>query len=167
MNPNDPNQMHSQPKKSSTNKWLLGGCGCLTVIAVVVGIGLFMAYKSGKGFFGDMMKLANAAQQVMQAPEVIEAFGTPLEESGKSQQSTSTVNGKTVTEITQILKGPKGEGKLVLTMEQIGESVMPKLTSAKIFTPTGKEIPINLGSESSTPATSAPPLETVPAPTQE
>jgi hypothetical protein len=38
-----------------------------------------MAYKSGKGFFGDMMNLAKAAEETMQAPEVIEAFGTPVE----------------------------------------------------------------------------------------
>ena len=151
MNLNDPNQLNSEPKKSSAKKWLLGGCGCLTIIAVVLGIGAFMAYKSGKGFFGDMMNLAKAAEETMQAPEVIEAFGKPVEQSGTQQQSTSTVNGKSVTEITQGLKGPKGEGKLVMTMEQSGGSVMPKLSSAKIVTPDGTEIPIKLAADTAAP----------------
>lgn len=110
-----------------------------------------MAYKSGKGFFGDMMNLAKAAEETMQAPEVIEAFGIPVEQSGAQQQSTSVVNGKSVTEITQGLKGPKGEGKLVMTMEQSGGSVVPKLSSAKIVTPDGTEIPIKLGAGTSAP----------------
>ena len=151
MNPNDPNQLNPEPKKSSAKKWLLGGCGCLTVIAVVLGIGIFMAYKSGKGFFGDMMNLAKAAEEAVQAPEVIEAFGKPVEKSGTQQQSTSTVNGKSVTEITQGLKGPKGEGKLVMTMEQSGGSVMPKMSSAKIITPDGTEIPIKLAADTAAP----------------
>jgi hypothetical protein len=156
MNTNDSNQLNPEPKKSSTKKWLLGGCGCLTIIAVVLGIGTFMAYKSGKGFFGDMMNLAKAAEETMQAPEVIEAFGTPVEQSGTQQQSTSIVNGKSVTEITQGLKGPKGEGKLVMTMEQSGGSVMPKMSSAKIITPDGTEIPIKLGAATAAPSTDLP-----------
>jgi hypothetical protein len=156
MNTNDPNQLNAEPKKSSAKKWLLGGCGCLTIIAVVLGIGAFMAYKSGKGFFGDMMNLAKAAEETMQAPEVIEAFGTPVEQSGTQQQSTSIVNGKSVTEITQGLKGPKGEGKLVMTMEQSGGSVMPKMSSAKIITPDGTEIPIKLGAATAAPSTDLP-----------
>ncbi len=164
MNPNESNPLNPEPKKSSAKKWLLGGCGCLTIIAVVVGIGIFMAYKSGKGFFGDMMKLAKATEEAMQAPEVIEAFGLPVEESGTQQQTSSSVNGKNLTEITQGLKGPKGEGKLVMTMEQSGDSVMPKLKSAKIVTPTGTEIPIKLGTETSAPATGLPASEPVPTP---
>jgi hypothetical protein len=156
MNPNDPNQLNSEPKKSSAKKWLLGGCGCLTIIAVVLGIGAFMAYKSGKGFFGDMMNLAKAAEETMQAPEVIEAFGTPVEQSGTQQQTTSTINGKSVIEITQGLKGPKGEGKLVMTMEQSAGSVMPKMSSAKIVTPDGTEIPIKLGAATAAPSTDLP-----------
>ena len=156
MNTNDPNQLNAEPKKSSAKKWLLGGCGCLTVIAIVLGIGGFMAYKSSKGFFGDMMNLAKDVEESMQAPEVIEAFGTPVEQSGTQQQSTSVVNGKSVTEITQGLKGPKGEGKLVMTMEQSGGSVMPKLSSAKIITPDGTEIPIKLGAATAAPSTDLP-----------
>ena len=153
MNSIDSNQMNSEPKKSSSKKWLLGGCGCLTVIALVLGIGIFMVYNSSKGFLGDMMNLAKAAEETMQAPEILEAFGHPVEQSGSQQQSTSTVNGKTVTEITQGLKGPKGEGKLVMTMEQSGGSVMPKLSSAKIITPDGTEIPIKLGAGTAAPPT--------------
>jgi hypothetical protein len=156
MNTNDPNQLYPEPKKSSAKKWLLGGCGCLTIIAVVLGIGAFMAYKSGKGFFGDMMNLAKAAEETMQAAEVIEAFGTPVEQSGTQQQTTSTVNGKSVIEITQGLKGPKGEGKIIMTMEQSGGSVMPKMSSAKIVTPDGTEIPIKLGAATAAPSTDLP-----------
>ncbi len=156
MNTNDPNQLNSEPKKSSAKNWLLGGCGCLTIIAVVLGIGIFMTYKSSKGFIGDMMNLAKAAEETMQAPEVIEAFGTPVEQSGTQQQTTSTVNGKSVIEITQGLKGPKGEGKLVMTMEQSGGSVMPKMSSAKIVTPDGTEIPIKLGAATAAPSTDLP-----------
>ncbi len=79
-----------------------------------------------------------------------------MEQSGTQQQSTSTVNGKSVTEITQGLKGPKGEGKLVMTMEQSGGSVMPKLSSAKIITPDGTEIPIKLGAATAAPSTDLP-----------
>ena len=171
MNPTDPNQLNpGPPKKSSTKKWLLGGCGCLSIIAIVAAIGIFMAYKSGKGFFGDMMKLAKASEEAMQAPEVIEAFGIPVETSGTQQNSSTTVNGKNVTEITQGLKGPKGEGKLVMTMEQGGGSVMPRLTSAKIITPAGTEIPIKLGGETVTPAPApapAPVPEAAPTPAPE
>lgn len=166
MNPNDPNQMNLESKNSSTKKWIFGGCGCLTVIAVVVGIGLFMAYKSGKGLIGDMMKLGTTMHETMKAPEVIEAFGIPVEQTGTQQQTSSTVNGKNVTEITQVLKGPKGEGKLVMTMEVGGDSMMPKISSAKIVTPDGKEIPLKLGSETAAPATDlpAPAPESAPVP---
>lgn len=156
MNINDSNQLNPEAKKSSTKKWLLGGCGCLTIIAVVLGIAGFMVYKSGKGFFGDMMNLAKASEETMQAAEVVEAFGLPVEKSGTQQQTTSTANGKNVIEITQGLKGPKGEGKLVMTMEQSGGSVMPKLSSAKIVTPDGMEIPIKLGAATAAPSTDLP-----------
>lgn len=157
MNPNDPIPTNPEPKKSSAKKWLLGGCGCVTIIAIVAAIGIFMAWKSGKGFFGDMMELSKATAEALQAPEVIEAFGSPVENSGRQQQNITTVNGKRVTEITQSLKGPKGEGKIVMTMEQGGGSVMPRLTSAKIITPTGSEIPIKLAGDAAVPAPEAAP----------
>ena len=91
----------------------------------------------------------------MQAPEVIEDFGSPVENVGKQSQIATTVIGRNMTEITQTLKGPKGEDKIVMTMEPCSGTFMPKLTSATIITPTGSEIPIKVGGETPTPAPAA------------
>lgn len=161
--------METEPKKSSAKKWILGGCGCLTVVGIVAAVLIYVAYDKSKGFIGDMMKMAKSAEEAMQAPEVIEAFGIPIEKVGEPVQTTTTVDGKAMIEITQALKGSKGEGKLVMIMEQSGDSVMPKLSSAKIVTPAGKEVPITLGGLPSGTATEVPSPEPseVPAPAPE
>lgn len=157
MNANDPNQSAPQAQKSSAKPWIIGGCGCLTLLAIIAAVAGFFMYKAGKGLVGDMIKLGKAAEVAMQAPEVIDAFGTPIEHVGKQEQSTSKEHGKTVMEMTQTLKGPKGEGKLIMIMEQTDGTVMPKFKSAKIVTPTGNEIPIKLNLD-------APATEGTPAP---
>jgi hypothetical protein len=71
--------------------------------------------------------------------------------------------------ISQQLKGPKGEGKLELVMEQ-KDSVMPRITGVRIITPEGKEIPLKLDGtpapalESGTPPPADPEPGPAPAP---
>ena len=157
--------MNPEPKKSSAKNWILGGCGCLTVVGIVAAVLIYVAYDKSKGFIGDMMNMAKSAEEAIQAPEVIEAFGIPIEKVGEPVQTTSSSGGKSVIEITQALKGTKGEGKLIMTMEQTGGAVMPKLSSAKIVTPDGKEIPISLGSmPGGTPAEQPAPTESPESP---
>jgi hypothetical protein len=123
-----------------------------------------MSY-AGAGLFADIKKFATAMESAMKAPEVIEAFGTPMEVVGEQTQTKSTENGATVVVISQQLKGPKGEGKLELVMEQ-KDSVMPRITGVRIITPDGKQIPLQLDGKPAPALESgaAPPAEPEPGP---
>lgn len=151
-------QQTPPPAKSSTRKWLIGGCGCLALIGVIAAAAIIWMSYAGAGLFSDFQKMATEMEAAMKSPEVEEAFGTPLEVLGQSQ-TTSKVDGASVIVISQELKGPKGKGKMELVMEQ-KNSVMPRITSARIITPDGKEIPLRLDG----PRGSSPTPETAPGP---
>jgi hypothetical protein len=73
---NVPNMQHEKPK-SGALKWILGGCGCLGLLAVVC-IGGFAYFFSGA--IGDAIRMQQETQAMIESsPQVEEALGSPIE----------------------------------------------------------------------------------------
>lgn len=122
MNPPLPPGAPPQPPKK-TNWWMIGGCGCMGVI--VLGLGMIAV-----GFFSVMgiikstgpYKTALAAAQ--NSPAVQAELGTPIEAGFFTMGSvnTNSQNGATTEEadLTIPLKGPKGAGKVHYSATKAG-----------------------------------------------
>ncbi len=99
-----------QPK-SGGKKWLIGGCGCLTLLAIVcIGGGAFVWMQVGKPFYDFL----NENVVFIQDSEVVQdSLGTPIE-TGAPQTSSSTENGVASIELRIPASGPKANGTVVL-----------------------------------------------------
>jgi hypothetical protein len=109
------------PKKS--NWWMIGGCGCLGMI--VLGIGLaatifFFVVNVIKGTEPYQTALTAAAN----APEVQAELGTPIEAGfmpqGHVNSNTSNGNTTETADLTIPLKGPKGSGRVHYSARKSG-----------------------------------------------
>jgi len=126
MNPSIPPAVPLAPApKKNTNWWLIGGCGCLALIAlacVAGGLLVFGVMKVVKGTEPYQTAVNTAANSA----EVQAELGTPVEEGFMPQGNvnSNTFNGVTVetANLTVPLKGPKGTGHVHYAATKTGNT---------------------------------------------
>lgn len=124
MNPTVPPPIPSEPAvfppplKAKSNNWVLFGCGgCLGLVILMMIGGAALAYFA----FGTLKKsdlYQIALKRAESAPEVQAALGTPLETGWMLQGSMRVENNHGTADLKIPLKGPKGEGMLLVKGNQ-------------------------------------------------
>lgn len=100
------------PKKTSSGKWALVGCGgCLGLVVVGVVIS-FAIYFFAMSIIRKTDVYDHAFKRVQESAEVKEALGTPIKAGWTFSGSVNYNNGSGSADFTLPVTGPKGEGTL-------------------------------------------------------
>ncbi|WP_044404802.1 cytochrome c oxidase assembly factor Coa1 family protein [Lacinutrix sp. Hel_I_90] len=110
--------------------WVLGG-GCLTLIVIVVVIVGALVYKVSDAITGSE-PYSHAFAMATENEKVISFLGEPIETNGMGSTSYEHVNGASTAELSIPIKGPKGEGVIVVAAEKINDAWTYNLLYVKI-----------------------------------
>ncbi|WP_299249277.1 cytochrome c oxidase assembly factor Coa1 family protein [uncultured Lacinutrix sp.] len=99
--------------------WLLGG-GCLSIIVVVILVIVGAFYKISDSISGSE-PYTYAFSQAIENEEVIGFLGEPIESDGMGSTNYSYKNGYSIAELNIPIKGPNGEGVIVVNAEKVDE----------------------------------------------
>ncbi len=106
------------PKKSSSGKWVLIGCGgCLglIVLAVVASVAIYFA---AMNVIKKTDVYETALKRAQSSSEVQSALGTPIETGWTFAGSVNYNNGAGSADFTAPLTGPKGGGTLIVKADK-------------------------------------------------
>lgn len=118
--------MSTNKPTSAIWKWLIGGCGCLLLLAVVTGFALWQSWPALKAKLQNVAEenpsYAAALARAQADPRVVELLGEPITGGlPGNTQIQMTGNGNSYTTMTVPLTGPKGEGRLELRANRRGQ----------------------------------------------
>ena len=94
-------------------KWAVPVGGCLTLIVLLV-VFVTSVFFGVSSMFKESTPYQDAKTQAEQHPLVMEHIGTPIETDGMMSGNISFSNNDGEANITMPVKGPKGEGQIVV-----------------------------------------------------
>lgn len=99
--------------------WLLGG-GCLSIIVVVILVIVGAFYKISDSISGSE-PYTYALSKATEDRGVKAELGEPIETNGMGSTNYSYKNGYSIAELNIPIKGPNGEGVIVVNAEKVDE----------------------------------------------
>lgn len=119
---------------SGAKKWLIGGCGCLSLIVVVCGIGIYFTW----GYFQPMVNFVFECQDVVEtSPIVKQELGEPITVGPPSQEAVNR-------DITLRFPVTGSEKKGTVVFEAtIGDDLVPTLNKSYLELEDGTQVSID------------------------
>lgn len=120
------------PKKTSTGKIVLfAGCGCLSLIALVLA-GIAVIFFSVFGAIKSSDAYSETLALVQAHPQATEALGAPITPGFWLTGSINFNNGEGAADLTIPVSGPKGSGTLRVIADKPGGSAAWNYTTREL-----------------------------------